>query len=126
MAAAAFASRLNERPARRGGNTPPHETEASNLRFHRPTQIYQVRLEGDGHPTGEEPCELTIARSNGPDIRSFRTVAHRARVAMVIGVRRAAVLFGDDVIHLASDVRVLLMDQAILANMICSRLDKSA
>ena len=56
----------------------------------------------------------------------FGSVAECAGVAEIPGVRLAAVLLSDHVIHLASQIRVVRVDQAVFAEAIRPRFDQPA
>ena len=73
-------------------------------------------------PWVEEPCEFA-AGCDRADIAALGPIAARASVRQILRRRGAAVFLADHVIDLASQVRVALMNQAVLADTTGTRLD---
>jgi hypothetical protein len=73
----------------------------------------------------EEPGEFSRAGSNGTDVRPLGAVAKGAGQTQVVGIGRTTMLFRDDVIDLATQKRVLFVDQTVFAQVICPRFHKT-
>jgi len=61
----------------------------------------------------EEPGQDTVRRE-GAEVAPLAAVTDVAREREVVRRRRPAVLLADDVVDAASDVRVVVVDQAVL------------
>lgn len=74
----------------------------------------------------EEASELAGVGRKGADVGPLETIAKRTSVSQIVGNGETTVLFGNDVIHLASQVGVILVNQAIFAQLISSGFNESA
>ncbi len=63
----------------------------------------------------EESDKRAGSRRKGADIAAFVQIAEQAGISEVICMRRPTVLFADDMINLAAEEGVILMDQEVFA-----------
>ena len=74
----------------------------------------------------EEAHDLSGLNVNGGDIAPLQEIAQIARPGEIVLVSRPAMLLRDDVIRLVGEVRIFLVDQAVLASAVCACLDETA
>lgn len=68
----------------------------------------------------EEADQLSGLRHERRDIASLVAIAGQAGTGQVVLSRKPAVLLANDVVHLTSEERVILMNEAVLAEMSCA------
>ena len=71
----------------------------------------------------EQADEFPAGFPDGADITALLAITAGAGERKVFGNSRPAVFFADDVIHLAADVSVRRVNEAILAEEMCAALD---
>ena len=80
-------------------------------------------------PTVSSRVEQTLDSSrldiDGRQVTSLQEIAQITSPSEVVFVSWPAVLLGDDVIRLVREVRIVLVDQAVLASTLCACLDET-
>ena len=74
----------------------------------------------------EKAHDLSALNVDGGDIAPLQEIAQIARPREIVLVSRPAMLLRDDVIRLVREVRVFLVDQAVLTSAAGARLDETA